>query len=247
MKCSEACDGRDDRRQRQFAADGRGRIRSEDGRGGLSRQVQSPAGVPWRRDGRSRGAGSGRPVGSCADAEARGRYGRAASPRGVFRQRRPSRAAMPVRDGLDQPENRVYPGWERWFRKFSWVASTGPGGPAVRPLAGAVTGGGRLVVRDSEPGAGCAQQAWKGTDSSPLWASGLLEEHPSPLDSGTGTIGAHGTIRLRIRFDATGALGGGIPVQVRDFPCAVQHVIRQSAMFCPRASIQKKLTTRFNT
>lgn len=70
------------------------------------------------------------------------------------------------------------------------------------------------MVRDSEPGAGCAQQAWKVTDSSTLWASGLLEEHPSPLDSGTGTIGAHGTIRLRIRFDATGALGGGIPVQV---------------------------------
>ncbi len=76
MKCSATCDGRDDRKQRQFACDDGGRTRSADGRGGLSRQVPCPAGIPWRQDGRGRGAGSGRPVGPCADAEARGRHGR---------------------------------------------------------------------------------------------------------------------------------------------------------------------------
>ena len=49
MKCSETGDGRDDHNPRQFGCDDGGRIRSADRRGGLSRQVQSPAGTPWRQ------------------------------------------------------------------------------------------------------------------------------------------------------------------------------------------------------
>lgn len=53
-------DGKDDCNQRQLAYDDGGRIRSADWLGGLSRQIQPPAGTPWRQDGGDRGDGLGR-------------------------------------------------------------------------------------------------------------------------------------------------------------------------------------------
>ncbi len=72
MKCSETSDGRDDHNPRKFGCDDGGRIRSADRHEGLSRQVHSPAGTPWRQGWQ----GARRLVGHYADAESRGRHGR---------------------------------------------------------------------------------------------------------------------------------------------------------------------------